>query len=265
MTWSSLSNDEWRSRWQLSVGLLHDHEFAWLRRWRLQVLDVHFLFVLDLVLGLLDDHVRVRVDVQAVLIEWQLSAPRQILLFVDPQSALVVAQRDLFLIGKLQRILRLEYGSFHSRLDLACLRITIDNLITVYVRKLVIRLMTIIVVVVDILVTLNVTVTLLALMTMAMMLVLTVVLVILMLVLVLALAMALAMLLKLALTVVVNIIVIIVVIVVIIVAEIVIIGNGVAVGQSRDRLCGRAACWSTIQIGARHRLIHINRSSRCGR
>lgn len=231
MTWSSLSNDEWRSRWQLSVGLLHDHEFAWLRRRRLQVLDVHFLLVLDLFLWFLDDHARVRVDVQAVLIEWQLSAPRQILLFVDPQSALVVAQRDLFLIGKLQRILRLEYGSFHTRLDLACLRITIDNLITVYVRKLVIRLMTI-VVVVNILMTLNMTVTLMALMTMAMMLVLTMVLMLmLMLVLVLALAMALAMVLNLALTVVVNIIVIIMIIViVIIVAEIVIIGNVVAVG-----------------------------------
>lgn len=65
---------------------------------------MNLLSILDLLLRLLDNHRWVGVDIEPVLIDWQLAAPRRILVFVEPEGAFVVAQRDLLLVLERQRV-----------------------------------------------------------------------------------------------------------------------------------------------------------------
>lgn len=97
---------------------------------------MNLLSILDLLLGLLDNHGRVGVDIEPILIDWQLAAPRRILVFVEPEGTLVVAQRDLLLALERQRVVGLQDGALHLRLDLSGLRVAVDDLIIIGVHRL---------------------------------------------------------------------------------------------------------------------------------
>jgi len=109
---------------------------------------VNLLSILDLLLGLLDNHRRVGVDIEPILIDRQLPAPRRILVFVEPEGALVVAQRDLLLAFERQRVVGLQDGALHLRLDLSGLRVAVDDLIVIRVHCLLLVLLLMVVVVV---------------------------------------------------------------------------------------------------------------------
>lgn len=97
---------------------------------------MNLLSILDLLLGLLDNHGRIGVDIEPVLIDGQLAAPRRILVFVEPEGALVVAQRDLLLVLERQRVVGLQDGALHLRLDLSGLRVAVDDLVVIRVHRL---------------------------------------------------------------------------------------------------------------------------------